>query len=215
MWFRNPIKYKKRDKVFVIGANKTGTTSLGDFLTRAGYRLGDQYRAECLFEDWSRRNWKPIIQYCSTADAFQDIPFSLPYTYIPLDHAFPSAKFIMTVRESDERWYQSFYRHLQRITGKKVVDREALFNYSNNHPKGYLIRTVKAIYNQPEDDLLNPEGLKAWYRNRNQEAREYFRFRQEDFIEINIDQDDAGAILREFLCLDSELKLRKLNAAPE
>lgn len=37
---------KKYDKIFCIGANKTGTTSLGHTLKQLGFNLGNQRHAE-------------------------------------------------------------------------------------------------------------------------------------------------------------------------
>ncbi|NNK80793.1 MAG: hypothetical protein HKO93_04780, partial [Flavobacteriales bacterium] len=66
----------KSSKIFCIGANKTGTTSVEKALIDLGYRMGDQKKALHLIEDYKRREFKPIIRFCKTADAFQDAPFS-------------------------------------------------------------------------------------------------------------------------------------------
>ena len=82
-------------KVFVIGRNKTGTTSVAAALQSLGYRLGSQPQAELLMEDWARRDFRSIIRFCRGADAFQDIPFSLPRTYAAMDRAFPGSRFVL------------------------------------------------------------------------------------------------------------------------
>jgi len=87
-------------KVFCIGANKTGTTSLAMFFRSINYKVGNQEEGELLLKEWSIRNFGPIIELAKTADFFQDIPFSCPYTYQALDMAFPAAKFILSVRDS-------------------------------------------------------------------------------------------------------------------
>jgi len=93
--FRGP-----RQKIFVIGNNKTGTTSIGAALEALGFSLGNQADAELLMEDWAKRDFQRIVDYCETADAFQDVPFSLEFTYQVLDYAFPDSRFILTVRNS-------------------------------------------------------------------------------------------------------------------
>jgi hypothetical protein len=92
--------WNKWEKIFVIGRNKTGTTSLGHALYSMGFRIGHQPTAELLLEDWAKRNFRSIIDYCKTANAFQDVPFSLDYTYQALNHAFPGSKFILSVGSS-------------------------------------------------------------------------------------------------------------------
>lgn len=94
-------------KVFCIGRNKTGTTSMARAVVSLGFKLGKQSRAERLLEDWGKRDFCRIIRYCKSADAFQDIPFSLPDTYQALDEAFPKSKFILTVRNNSEEWYET------------------------------------------------------------------------------------------------------------
>lgn len=78
---------KKRQKVFVVGRNKTGTTSIAGALKDAGFVVGCQQQAELLIDDWINRDFREIIKYCKSADAFQDIPFSLPYTYQAVDRS--------------------------------------------------------------------------------------------------------------------------------
>jgi len=81
--------------VFCIGLVKTGTTSLERALKDLGYRLGDQRKGEALLPAYAVRNFRPIVEFCLTADAFQDAPFSYPFTYIALDQSFPNARFIL------------------------------------------------------------------------------------------------------------------------
>ena len=97
----------RNPKIFCIGGNKTGTTSIKKVLEDLGYRIGDQRTAELLMEDWGKRDLRRLIRYCHTADAFQDVPFSYVYTFQAMDAAFPGSKFILTLRNSYDQWYQS------------------------------------------------------------------------------------------------------------
>ena len=81
---------ESQKKVFVIGRNKTGTTSMMVALKALGFTVGSQARAEMLLEDWAKRDFRRIVEYCKSADTFQDVPFSLDYTYVVLDYAFPN-----------------------------------------------------------------------------------------------------------------------------
>src|SRR2546429_7047723 len=85
------------ERVFCIGLARTGTTSLEEALKVLGYRLGDQRQGELLLRAYVERNFRPIVEFCLTAEAFQDVPFSLPFTYIALDQSFPNAKFVLSV----------------------------------------------------------------------------------------------------------------------
>ena len=105
---RHDRRLRKSQKIFCIGCNKTGTTSLERELIELGYILGDQRQAELLYDaHYFKKNFGPIIEYCRTAEAFQDAPFSCPETYKYLDKAFPNSKFILSVRDDPEQWYRS------------------------------------------------------------------------------------------------------------
>lgn len=202
-------------KVFVIGANKTGTTSLGDFLKRAGFQLGDQLTAEKLMDQWATRNWTPILEYCKSGNAFQDLPFSLDYTYCVLDAAFPGSKFILSRRESADKWVTSYLNHLRRTVGSDQLSYDVLYNFTNNHPKGWLVYNIETIFGWDPKVPFDEAFLKAWYERRNQEIRFYFRSRSDDFLELNIDRDNKEDVLCDFLGLDGLVELGHLNSSPQ
>jgi len=112
------IKSLGKPKIFGIGNNKTGTTSLKAAMGELGFIVGHQRPAEKLMEDWAKRDFSPIISYCKSGQFFQDVPFSKPYTYVVLDHEFPGSKFILTVRGSPEQWYNSLTEFHAKLWGK-------------------------------------------------------------------------------------------------
>jgi hypothetical protein len=186
-----------RPKVFVIGRNKTGTTSMRVALRDLGYRIGDQAAAELLLDNWAQRDFRRIVEYCRSADAFQDIPFSLDYTYQAVDAAFPGSKFILTVRDSASQWYDSLMRakaHLRTA--------EDLKNWSYRR-RGWMWRAAQVVYGIDENSLYDPQIYMEHYQAHNRRVRDYFRHRPEDLLEINL--ADAGAMqsLCDFLGVDS------------
>ena len=70
-----------RKKIFCIGSGKTGTTSIGAALCSLGFRLGDQAQGELLIEDWARRDFRPIVEYCKTAEQAGRFVFGCPVQY--------------------------------------------------------------------------------------------------------------------------------------
>ena len=58
------VRFRNKQKVFVIGFNKTGTTSIQAALGELGYILGDQASAERLLKDVMQNNYKPLLDYC-------------------------------------------------------------------------------------------------------------------------------------------------------
>ncbi len=109
---------KGEPKIFCIGRNKTGTTSFKKAFQDLGFSVGNQRKAEKLLREYKVQNFNPIIDYCKTAQVFQDFPFSFPKTYKHLDQAFPHAKFVLTIRDSPEQGYHSYLRHQTKLFGK-------------------------------------------------------------------------------------------------
>ncbi len=99
-----------RPKVFGVGFLKTGTGSLGLALQQAGLRANKVEATGQFLKNWARRDFQPIIDFCKTGEAFQNFPFSLPFTYQALDSAYPNSKFILTMRTSTDEWYEAFIR---------------------------------------------------------------------------------------------------------
>ncbi|MGM5470806.1 sulfotransferase [Flavobacteriaceae bacterium LMO-SS05] len=191
---------KHRPKIFCIGFNKTGTTTIESVLKGFGYKMGNQAKGEFLFFDWYTRDFKSIIKLCKTADAFQDIPFSLPHTFIALDQYFKDAKFILTERNSAEEWYQSLVRFHSKLwaEGKGVPTaadlKQAAYRYT-----GYAYDSFKNIYHTEDHDLYNESILKAVYTTHNYTVKQYFKSRPEHLLVINVSQQQDYFRLCEFL----------------
>jgi len=177
--FRTLFGPKRRPKIFCIGRNKTGTTSLERALKDLGYSAGNQANAELLIHEYAQRNFRPIVEYCHTAQAFQDIPFSLPYTYIVLDHAFPGSKFILSIRKDEDEWYQSLIRfHKKRLGIREKPQKEDLLNDPYRY-KGFIWEANRILYNTPENDPYNEEIMKEHYLRHNEGVINYFKYRDE------------------------------------
>lgn len=188
-----------KQKVFCIGLFKTGTTSIESALKDFGYKMGLQPQAELLMEDWARRDFWRIVEYCKTADAFQDVPFSLDFTYPILDYAFPGSKFILTVRNNADEWYASlirFHAQIMGVEGKPTVEDLKSFIYLE---KGWSWRQQQIIFGADESTLYDEKIYKSYYSNHNDQVLEYFRFRPKDLLVLNLAHSSAMQSLCEFL----------------
>ena len=191
--------FASKKKIFCVGRNKTGTTSLEAAFVELGYRVGNWAKAELLIAEWERRDFKKIISFCRTAQAFRDVPFSLPYTYQAVDMAYPGSKFILTVRDSSEQWYESVVRfHTKIIGNKRRPTPDDLKEFSYRY-KGYLWRLQKSVYGADERTLYNRDLYIRQYEEHNEAVRNYFRFRSDDLLELNLGQPDAMQQLCRFL----------------
>jgi len=190
----------KSPKIFCIGAGKTGTTSVEKALLDLGYKLGNQANAELLLDDYLKRNFKAILNYCKSAEAFQDAPFCFQHTYQYLDQNFSNAKFILTVRDSDEQWYQSLINFHSKLfaDGERVPTWEDLKNASYRY-KGYAAEVRKKVYGILEnEDPYDEQKLKNYYNTHNSSILDYFRYKS-NFLLINVAKEDAYINLCEFI----------------
>ncbi len=97
-------------KVFGIGLPKTGTTTLGMCFQQLGYKHCS-YQPE-LTQDLMEGNLERLYQLADTHDSFEDHPWM--WHYKELATCYPDAKFVLTTRESGERWMDSAIHHDQR-----------------------------------------------------------------------------------------------------
>jgi hypothetical protein len=188
-----------RRKVFCVGYNKTGTTSIAKALSDLGLIVGVQRLGELLLHDWARRDFRRLFLYCRTAQAFQDVPFSLPFTFQALDQRFPGSKFILTMRDSPEQWYDSLTHFLAAKFGNGHLPTSDDLKSAGYIKKGYMYEANRLLRVTPEDDLFNKELLIADYNAHNNAILQYFRHRPEDVLVLNVAEPGAYDQLCRFL----------------
>jgi hypothetical protein len=153
-----------------------------------------------LHQEWAQRNFKPIIEYCKTAEFFQDFPFSKPFTFVALDQAFPKSKFILTVRDDAEQWYNSLTKFHSKLWGKRgrIPTQEDL-QQATYITKGrpWEMKLINNI--TPNDDPYNKELLIQSYIDYNNSVLNYFSHRPEDLLVLNVADKSAYRKLCEFL----------------
>ena len=102
---------RRRNKVFIIGFHKTGTTSLGKALQILGYRVCGSLKNA--YDYKQHQDPKEYIvtkakEQVKKYDAFQDTPWFLFYK--EMYQLYPDAYFILTIRPTD-RWLASVQKH--------------------------------------------------------------------------------------------------------
>jgi len=196
----NKEKSSLNDKVFCIGFAKTGTTSLEMALINFGYQLGNQYVGEMLVKDWYEKNYDRIINFCKTAEAFQDAPFGLPGLFKILDNEFENSKFILTIRDDENQWFNSLVKYHSKMfaDGVRIPTKNDLQNATYIY-KGYALDTKKMIYDFPKIPLYNADYYKNKYLTHNKEVKEYFENRPQDFLVLNIAEKNSYQKLAKFL----------------
>jgi hypothetical protein len=195
----NPKIKIKDHKVFCIGFHKTGTTSLFQALTQMGYIMGNQAVGEILGEDIYDNRYDRLMNYCRTADAYQDHPFFFPGFFKKLDKEFPGAKFVLSVRDDENQWFRSLCRFWTNRISSDISRRPteedmitAPYRYI-----GYFCQKVKMLY--PNMEFLEDKPYKKTYLDHNADVREYFKDRPNDLLELNVADPDSYQKLADFL----------------
>lgn len=148
-------------KLFGIGLNKTGTTTLGVCLQQLGFRHTSWSLP--LLEQVAMGQFEPLFEHVAAHDSFEDWPY--PLVFAQLDRHFPGSRFILTRRSSPERWLASFEAHALR-TDPQVGTRTRSLAYGLPYPQ------------------LDPQAHLRRYEQHLQQVRAYFAQRPGDLLEV-------------------------------
>lgn len=103
-------------KVFCIGFNKTGTTTIGKSLDMLGYR-NTSFNKKVFREYYKNNRIDKVLDYMARFDSADDLPW-LKTDMIPvLDRTFPNSKFIYLIRD-EESWKKSLRNWSFNRTGQ-------------------------------------------------------------------------------------------------
>jgi hypothetical protein len=219
---------KDFNKIFGIGYNKTGTTTLAYVLSTYGYRLPNQIDQEIrLTRRTFKTDYTEMKDFCQKYDAFQDLPFSQADFYIAADALFPNSKFILTERDP-EIWFASmntYYKEKNGISPSKKLTQEDLLNRFNYLFPGYSysneVRNIieykgrEKIYNW--DKLFEKEYYINLFIERNDRIKKYFSEAPDKLLCIDITRESSTRRLCEFLNIPVELsfKMPHVNKTPK
>lgn len=190
---------KNKPKIFCIGLNKTGTTSVEKALSDHGFKLGDQKNAQELIEAYKVRDFKSISNFCKNADAFQDAPFSWHYTGIFMDQYFNNAKFILTERDNEEQWYNSLVNFHSKLLGIEggIPTAEDL-KYAKRTDSRTMWDNFNARHEIRDNNPYQKDRLITYYLDHNKMVKDYFRFR-DNLLVIKLTTKDSYQKFCKFL----------------
>lgn len=159
-------------KIFCIGFQKTGTTSIGRALEILGYRVCGPVGCTNPQIHYKALDW--AVSRVPHFDAFQDNPW--PLLYKDLDRLYPGAKFILTTRAP-----RSWLRSMRQYFGNYEAPAESW------------------IYGEGITPLRNPFKCLKVYRRHNREVRQYFKDRPGDLLEFDLGKGQGWRDLCAFL----------------
>ena len=193
--------FGSKPKVFGIGMGKTGTTSLEQAFIELGYRVGPQPKFEGHFDAWAAGDYHSLLADIERYEAFQDVPFCLPGTYRILFEHFPDAKFVLTVRDSPQEWYDSMCRYHSRLFGREgKLPTESDLQAATYVSPGWVFRTSQ-VYGPPSGEPYDRATLIGVYERHLGETQAFFANRPEALLVLNVAESDAYPRLASFLGL--------------
>ena len=151
----------RQGKIFCIGLNKTGTTTLGVCLQQLGFRHTSFSLP--LLEDVALAEHDRLFALVEAHDSFDDWPY--PLVFELLDQRFPGSRFILSRRASAERWLESLSAHALR-TDPLLGTRTRSLTYGHPYPQ------------------LAPAAHLAHYHSHLERVRHHFRERPTDLLEV-------------------------------
>lgn len=161
----------KEPKIFCIGFQKTGTSSLGQALSILGYKVqGPAHTRNPKVKEKLHELCLPLVEQ---SDAFQDNPW--PILYKTLDERYPNSRFILTEREPNA-WLKSVLHH---FGNRSTPMREIIYGEGcpEGNEKAYLDRYIK----------------------HNLEVKNYFKNRPSDLLVLDIKHHNNWDLLCDFL----------------
>ena len=99
-------------KIFGIGLNKTGTSTLREALQVLGFKNLASVQPQ-LIRQIRNNDFRETYRIIDENDGFEDLPWAALYKHI--DKNVPDAKFILTIRKSPLQWFESLSAHSYKI----------------------------------------------------------------------------------------------------
>jgi len=127
-------------KIVGIGLNKTGTKTLGEAMISLGLR--HKTYSGSAFDCFQREDIEGVRQIMESFDSFEDWPW--PLLFREIDHWYPEARFVLTVRKSPQVWFRSLCNMAVR---RGPLDRYEKYIYGYAMPQGHR-RELVQFYEQ-------------------------------------------------------------------
>ncbi len=186
------------NKIFCIGLNKTGTTSLHQAFGILGIKSvhfrdddGNNIK-EIILHNYQKGN--NILKGLESYDAFTDWDNSTNTIEIfkEFDKQYPNSKFILNTRELNS-WLDSRETHVKRNQLAKQNNPEANITWLE----------------------IDRKGWERLYKDHHKEVNDYFKDRKEDLLVIDVTKGDGWEKLCSFLNVPlPKSPFPKRNVAP-
>ena len=188
---------EKLSKIFGIGLNKTGTSSLGRFFEKCGYKMHEDYScikinmALDLQNNINMDKSTLLLDIADNYDVFEDWPW--PLIYKQCLERYPDSKFVLTIRADAEEWFRSLYYHCKKLGPT---------------------RQIKSVYGHYTPNHETKKDFIEYYKRHNAKAVEFFKDKPGKLLILSTKTDDSkkSAILAKFCDSDKLSNIPYPNA---
>jgi hypothetical protein len=205
---------KTKQKIVCLGLNKTGTTSFQMGLEKLGFSFFSVYSGiSDLSPSYYHNDINPTLSALNNPkfDAYRDMPFSLPGIYKKLYKNRPNDIYVLTIRDTKEKWIQSFKKYhkwlINEIKYKDGIHKDVLsidfITYKVNL-KNFFTPLFDA-YGLDSIELLE-EKLSEVYDQHNQEIIDFFRKKpNSNFIVLDVAKPGELKRFTDWMNLENEI----------
>jgi len=199
-------------RVFGVGLNKTGTTTLSHCFKILGLtpvaKLKKVEKQECIREILNNENYEPSLLLAEKYRSFEDRPWNIWQMYQKLDERFEGSRFILTIREgsiwwkSVEHWLTivkpgMLKRYCDHLQVSKIPSYRNKRSWSAFFAKGVFCKT-NAEPDRAAMVAKYKDGMIKAFHNYNDSVIKYFSGRS-DLLILNFENGDGWDKLCKFL----------------
>ncbi|MBP6978709.1 MAG: hypothetical protein KBB71_10390 [Lentimicrobiaceae bacterium] len=203
------LKDTKNQKIFCISLQRSGTTSVGQFLKDHEFKVaGYGEHSEEWSNLWEKGDYEGIFKSKMFREnqAFEDNPWWSTDFYRFLNFKFPNARFILLYRDSD-KWFDSMISHgLIKYHSHSYGHSKIYFRlneYYNRSRYNYPVMDDEQIIAEFESKR---EHYKSVYELYNREVVEYFaKNAPNKLFHTNLEDKDKWEKMANFL----DIKIKK------
>jgi len=195
-------------KIFCIGYNKTGSTSLFYSIKELGFKTDDGIfgQGERLMRNVCKGDLVSVINWIESknhVELFKDVPFSVPHVWEALYKKYPDAIYVLSERDSSEQWYNSICKYHTATFGLSPnPDWEEIanikYNYVGSNSKGGFLYDYMSYTYGKEGLPYDKDKLINSYEAHNKKLKEFFKDKN-NFISVNVSNDNDYLRLANFL----------------
>ena len=199
-------------KIFCIGYNKSGTTSVYESIIDLGFRghSNTMVWGEGVMPHIASGNFNKLydwLELFKDITVFKDVPLSIPNVWKEIYKKYPNAKYVLSERDSSEQWYNSifnFHRLVFSLSNtpswgevskiKHTYSTDIIIEGDQRKGKkgGFLYDYMKYTYHNSNVVSSLPydkDKLIHSYDSHNNEIKEFFKDK-DNFISVNVSNDN-------------------------